>query len=80
MRELGWREYRRPKGTFYVFLPTRKGLSSMDMTKALLKECSIVTTPGIGFGKAGEGFFRMTMTTSAQRILEACRRMKKAGF
>jgi LL-diaminopimelate aminotransferase len=80
MRELGWDDYRPPQGTFYAWLRTRNGLGSMEMTKQLLTKCSIVTTPGNGFGAAGEGFFRMTLTTSAERILEACRRMKQAGF
>lgn len=80
IRELGWTDYKPPKGTFYVWLRTRGGRSSMQMTMDLLKECSIVATPGNGFGAAGEGFFRLALTTSAQRIREACRRMKAAGF
>jgi LL-diaminopimelate aminotransferase len=80
MRELGWTEYRPPKGTFYAFLPTRKGFNSMEMAKELIRRCAIVTTPGTGFGSAGEGFFRITLTAPADRLLEACRRMKAAGF
>lgn len=80
MKELGWEDYRPPQGTFYAWLRTRNGLSSMEMAKQLLTKCSIVATPGYAFGQTGEGFFRLTLTTSAERIREACRRMKHAGF
>jgi len=80
MQELGWDDYRRPQGTFYVWLKTRGGRGSMEMTRELIEKCAIVTTPGNGFGEQGEGYFRLALTTSEDRILEACRRMKKAGF
>lgn len=80
IKELGWQDYTAPKGTFYVWLRTRGGRSSMEMTADLIRECAIVTTPGSGFGASGEGFFRIALTTSEERIREACRRMKKAGF
>lgn len=80
MQELGWEDYRRPDGTFYVWLKARGGRGSMEMTRELIERCAIVTTPGNGFGEAGEGYFRLALTTNEDRILEACRRMKKAGF
>lgn len=80
MKKLGWSDYRRPQGTFYVWLKNRNGYSSMDMTRALIKKCAIVTTPGNGFGELGEGYFRLALTTSADRIREACDRIKAAGF
>ncbi|MBX7245856.1 MAG: LL-diaminopimelate aminotransferase [Candidatus Sumerlaeaceae bacterium] len=78
--ELGWTDYREPQGSFYVWLRTRNGLSSTDMTRELLQKCAVVTTPGNAFGAAGEGYFRIALTAKAERILEACQRMKKAGF
>lgn len=80
MAELGWQDYRRPDGTFYVWLKTRGGRGSMEMTRELIEKCAIVTTPGNGFGEAGEGYFRLALTTSEERIREACRRMKEAGY
>lgn len=80
MKGLGWDDYRRPDGTFYVWLRNRAGLSSMDMTRMLIEKCAIVTTPGNGFGDAGEGFFRLALTTSENRIREACDRMAKLGI
>jgi LL-diaminopimelate aminotransferase len=80
MRELGWSDYKRPDGTFYVWLKTRGGRGSMEMTRELIEKCAIVTTPGNGFGEAGEGYFRLALTTGEDRIREACRRMKAAGY
>lgn len=80
MKELGWTDYRRPEGTFYVWLRTRGGRGSMEMTRELIERCAIVTTPGNGFGEAGEGFFRLALTTSEERIAEAFRRIREAGL
>ena len=46
----------------------------------LLQECGIVTTPGTGFGKAGEGYIRATLTTDVKRLEEAVDRMRRAGI
>ena len=43
----------------------------------LLKDANIVTTPGAGFGKAGEGFIRISAFNSRANVLEAIERLKK---
>ena len=43
----------------------------------LLKEANIVTTPGAGFGAAGEGFVRISAFNSRANVLEAVERLKK---
>ena len=37
----------------------------------------VIVTPGNGFGKSGEGFFRMTFTVDKERIKEAVARIIK---
>ncbi len=44
----------------YVWFKTRDNMSSWDFFDLLLKEAHVVGTPGSGFGKNGEGFFRLT--------------------
>ena len=44
----------------------------------LLKGANIVTTPGAGFGKAGEGYIRISAFNSRENVLEAVERLKKA--
>lgn len=43
----------------------------------LLKEANVVTTPGAGFGKAGEGYIRISAFNSRENVLEAIARLEK---
>mgnify|MGYP000509959359 CR=1 FL=1 len=52
----------------------------MKFAEKLLKQCGIVVTPGIGFGSYGEGYVRIALTVSEERIKEAIERIKKSGF
>jgi LL-diaminopimelate aminotransferase len=45
-----------------------------------LREAGIVTTPGSGFGKPGEGYVRMALTVSKERIEEAVTRIRRLDF
>ena len=65
----------RPKATFYVWVNC-KG-DSMQFAKRLL-DVGVAVTPGIGFGKYGEGYARITFTQPKGRITEACRRIASA--
>ncbi|MCP4373989.1 MAG: aminotransferase class I/II-fold pyridoxal phosphate-dependent enzyme, partial [Deltaproteobacteria bacterium] len=46
----------------------------------LLLKAGIVATPGNGFGKPGEGYIRMTLTVSQERLKEAVERIRNIGF
>ena len=69
-----------PRATFYVWCPVPDGYSSKEFTALLLREAGIVTTPGSGFGEPGEGYIRMALTVSKERIEEAVSRIQKVGF
>jgi LL-diaminopimelate aminotransferase len=69
-----------PKATFYVWIPVPKGYSSASFCAHLLEKTGIVTTPGSGFGKSGEGYVRIALTKEKERIREALSRMRKVGF
>jgi LL-diaminopimelate aminotransferase len=69
-----------PKATFYVWCPIPAAYKSKDFTTLLLREAGIVTTPGSGFGDPGEGYVRMALTVSKQRIKEAVSRIRKISF
>ncbi len=64
-----------PKATFYVWVNC-KG-DSMKFAAKLL-DVGVAVTPGIGFGKFGEGYARITFTQSKERIVEACSRIADA--
>ncbi len=54
------------------------GRQSWDVFAEILDKCNIVTTPGSGFGPAGEGFVRASAFGSRKDIEEAVRRFKEA--
>ena len=50
---------------------------SWEFFDKLLKEANVVTTPGAGFGKAGEGYIRISAFNSRENVLEAIERLRK---
>jgi LL-diaminopimelate aminotransferase len=69
-----------PPAAFYVWVTVPKGYTSASCTAHLLETAGIVTTPGNGFGAPGEGYVRMTLCTSKERLAEAVERIERAGF
>ncbi len=49
---------------------------SWDFFDKLLKEAHVVTTPGAGFGRAGEGYIRISSFNLRENVLEAIERLK----
>jgi len=64
----------KPKATFYVWLNC--GCDSMDFAAKLLEK-GVIVTPGIGFGKQGKTYVRISITRPKEEIKEACERMAK---
>ena len=76
MDELGvW--YTGGKNSPYIWLKCPKGMGSWEFFDYLLSEAQVVGTPGAGFGKNGEGFFRLTAFGSREVTEEAVSRIKK---
>ena len=77
LRSIGWK-IDPPKAAFYVWarIPSRF-TDSMSCAKAFLDEADIVVTPGVGFGKSGEGYVRMSLTLPVERIHLAVQRLAK---
>ncbi len=69
-----------PPAAFYIWVTVPKGYTSASFTAHLLEKAGIVTTPGNGFGAPGEGYIRMTVCTTKERLAEAVERIKNAGF
>jgi len=70
-------ECEKPRATFYVWVAAPKGLSSTDFTTKLLEEAGVVTTPGNGFGEAGEGYVRFTICVGKERLKEVAERIRR---
>lgn len=67
---------KKPKATFYIWAKVPSSFDSMGFTSFLLDRAGILTTPGNGFGEAGEGYIRFALTASAKRIREAVKRIQ----
>jgi len=73
-RKLGW-DVPSPKAGLYVWFPVpRAGMSSMAFAEKAL-EAGVIMLPGSGFGAAAEGFVRVALTVTEERIAEAVRRL-----
>ena len=59
----------------YVWLKTPNGISSWEYFEILLRKCNVVGTPGVGFGRNGEGYFRLTAFGNREKTIEAMGRI-----
>ena len=74
LNEIGL-EARKPQATFYIWAKVPQGYSSVDFTKKLLDEVGIAVTPGIGYGREGEGYIRFSLTLSDDCLEEGIDRL-----
>ncbi len=69
-----------PKGTIYVWAPVPAGFASAaEYCEYVLEEAAVVISPGGAYGPNGEGFFRISLTTPDDRLLEAMGRIRELG-
>jgi LL-diaminopimelate aminotransferase len=67
-----------PKGTFYIWAPLPKGITnSREWCFKVLDEIAVWMIPGSMYGTHGEGYFRIALTLSADRLSEAMDRLSK---
>ena len=78
-KELGW-DIKPSKATFYLWLPVPHGMTSEEFVTVMLEKAHVVVPPGNGYGKYGEGYFRVALTKDVETIKECIRRMKEAGI
>jgi len=61
----------------YIWLKAPDGLGSWDFFDRLLQKANLVGTPGVGFGPAGEGYFRLTAFARPEDVKEALERFAR---
>ena len=66
-----------PRGTIYVWAPVPEGHTSTSFAEMVLEEAAVVVSPGSMYGRSGEGFFRISLTTPDSRLTEALERMRE---
>jgi LL-diaminopimelate aminotransferase len=66
-----------PKGTIYVWAPVPEGFATAAAyCEHVLERAAVVISPGGAYGASGEGFFRISLTTPDDRLLEAVERLR----
>lgn len=61
----------------YIWIQAPGGMSSWDVFDKILHEANVVITPGSGFGRQGEGYFRVSAFNSRENAVEAARRLRE---
>ncbi len=77
--EAAWK-IEKPLGTMFVWaqIPEPfRALGSLEFAKRLLREASVVVSPGVGFGERGEGFVRFALVENQHRIRQAVRGIRR---
>lgn len=78
-RKLGI-EADKPNGTIFFWAKVPDGFTSMSFAGKLLDEAGVIITPGNAFGSRGEGYFRVALTVSIDRLEEVIERMKQLNL
>jgi LL-diaminopimelate aminotransferase len=65
------------EGAFYIWVHVPDGYTSAEFVKRVIEEAHVVCTPGNGFGPAGEGYLRFTLTAADDRLEEAGERIAR---
>ncbi len=64
----------------YVWMKCPNGMKSWDFFDLLLNQAEVVGTPGAGFGRNGEGFFRLTAFGNYENTVEAMKRIRSLNI
>lgn len=79
LNSLGW-NLTPPEATIYIWAPVPPGFTSQKFCEEVLEKTGVVITPGNGYGRYGEGFFRMSLTLPDAEVEEAMRRFREKGI
>lgn len=84
LKKLGWPidENKVPQATFYLWLPVpvKYKENPGQFADDIMEKSGIVIVPGSGFGKYGEGYFRMSLVLAEEKLQEVITRMEADGF
>ncbi len=77
LRDFGW-QVPMPQATMFLWAPVPEGWSSRSFSRQLLTSTGVASIPGNAFGTRGEGYVRLALVESEDRLLEAANRI--GGF
>jgi LL-diaminopimelate aminotransferase len=64
-----------PKASLYVWAKVPEGYNSVDFTADLLDQVSVAVTPGVGYGRSGEGYVRVSLTIPDVSLVKGLSRL-----
>ena len=64
-----------PRASLYIWARVPDGYTSLEFATSLLEEAGVVVTPGISYGKHGEGYIRLSLTIPDERLEKALARL-----
>ncbi|SMF87181.1 aminotransferase [Paenibacillus uliginis N3/975] len=79
LSDIGWNA-EKPAGSFFSWLSVPEGFTSVSFSNLLLEKAHVAVAPGIGFGTYGEGYVRIGLLSSEDRLREAAERIGKLGL
>ena len=65
----------KPKASLYIWAKVPVGYSSIEFATRWLDDIAVVVIPGIGYGRNGEGYIRISLTVPDNRLDEALSRI-----
>ena len=68
-------EARVPKASLYVWAKVPEGFNSVDFTADLLEQVGVAVTPGVGYGRSGEGYVRLSLTIPDATLVKGLSRL-----
>ncbi|MBE9221022.1 LL-diaminopimelate aminotransferase [Dolichospermum flos-aquae] len=78
LHSIGW-NVPTPQATMYIWakLPTQWSHNSREFCTELVKKTGVAASPGIGFGKSGEGYVRFALVQEPEILVTAVERISK---
>ena len=68
-------EAKPPKAGLYIWAKVPEGYTSVDFTTDLLEKVGVAVTPGLGYGKVGEGYVRLSLTIPDAMLMKGLSRL-----
>jgi LL-diaminopimelate aminotransferase len=75
VRSLGM-EVAVPRASLYIWARVPEGYTSAELAQMLLEELDVVVTPGSSYGRYGEGYIRLSLTTPDVQVEKGCQRLE----
>jgi LL-diaminopimelate aminotransferase len=64
-----------PQASLYVWAGVPEGYNSVEFTEDLLDQVNVAVTPGVGYGKHGEGYVRLSLTIPDAALVKGLSRL-----